>query len=297
MKPVPSLSNPYEALKKIMSDLRDPNGGCPWDLEQTHKSISKNLIEEAYEALEALDNFKSGDKKTADHFKEELGDLLLQVALHAQIASESNDFNLDDVILYLSEKLIFRHPHVFGDAPESLSSKEVLHNWELLKAQEKEKKAEQNTSILGSVPRHLPALLRAEKLGKKAARVGFDWPKENAGPLLREKIQEELEEFLAELPDNPADFTEGVCGINPDQKDRAEEELGDLLFAISQWARHYGIDPEKALQVSNEKFIRRFNRMEEKTADRLAKGNYPDWQEWERIYRESRAELLAEGYK
>ncbi|GAB4247570.1 MAG: nucleoside triphosphate pyrophosphohydrolase [Candidatus Methylacidiphilales bacterium] len=222
--------SPLDRLLEIMGRLRSPEG-CPWDREQTHQSIKPQLIEECYELVEAIE--ASDDTM----MREELGDVLLHLVFHAQMAKERGAFQFSDVIQGLCEKLIRRHPHVFGT--ESLSnSGAVLSRWHEIKAQEKPERA----SALDGVPPHLPALMRCQELQKKAARVGFDWA--NAGPV-REKIAEELEELSRET----------------DPK-RQAEELGDLLFSIVNLARHLGLDAEEACRQAAAKFTRRFHAVE-----------------------------------
>jgi MazG family protein len=225
-----SLANSLLELVRIVAKLRDPNGGCPWDLEQTHDSLTPYVVEEAYEVVDAI-------KLDRPKLKDELGDLLLQVVLHAQIASEEKTFSLQEVIEGISKKLVYRHPHVFGETKVS-GTNEVLNNWEQLKQKELPK----DKSILDGVPRSMPALLRAQRLGDKAARVGFDW--KTADDVLP-KVTEELKE-IAEAKDKKAQ----------------DEELGDLLFVLVQWARKSGRNAEEVLSAANDKFTRRFKEME-----------------------------------
>ena len=223
----------FQDLNRIMALLRQP-GGCPWDREQTHESIRRNMLEEAYEAVEAI------DEKDPGHLKEELGDVLLQVVFHARMAEEEGLFTLDDVVDGICKKLIFRHPHIFGNV-EVASSEEVLRNWDDLKR--KEKHQETDTQALESVAKSLPSLIRAEKLQKKAAKVGFDW--DNVKDAL-DKVQEELDEVRRAI-DGDGD---------------PEEEIGDLLFASVNVARHLKIDPEAAAEKTCNKFVSRFAEME-----------------------------------
>jgi tetrapyrrole methylase family protein/MazG family protein len=220
-------------LKKLIAALRGPSG-CPWDSEQTHESIRRNFIEEAYEAVEAIDE---GDPI---HLREELGDVLTQVVFHAGIEEDAGNFDLDDVADAVCRKLIFRHPHVFGDVSVS-GSAEVLKNWDELKTEEKRQKTVTDTLV--SVAKSLPALWRAEKIQKKAAKVGFDWP-DISGAISK------LKEELCELEE--AIETGGAVG----------EELGDLLFSAVNVARFLDVDPEEALTQTNEKFIKRFEFLE-----------------------------------
>ena len=222
-----------EDLRRIVALLRAP-GGCPWDGVQTHESIRRNFIEEAYEVAEAI------DEQSPAHLKEELGDVLLQVVFHASLEEDAGRFDLDDVADGICKKLIFRHPHVFGTAAAD-TSEEVLVNWEALKRQEK---GQQTTAdAMDAVARSLPALWRADKLQSKAARAGFEWP--NAQAAL-DKLAEELGELQSAVADDT----------------NIKEELGDLLFAAVKVARFFHIDPEEALEGTCEKFIRRFSAVE-----------------------------------
>lgn len=229
-------------LIEIMAALRDPAGGCPWDLEQDFRSIAPYTLEEAYEVADAIER---GDLQD---LREELGDLLLQVVFHAQMAREQQAFDFDDVVRGICDKLIRRHPHVFaGQSVESAA--EQTEVWERLKAQEKA--ARGRSGLLDDVPVGLPALTRAAKLGRRASRAGFDWP-DATGP--RSKVDEELGEL-----------DEVLAGC--ESKEAAEAEFGDLLFALVNYARHLGIDSEAALRRSNEKFIRRFRHVERRLAE------------------------------
>ncbi len=221
-------------LKRIVSILRAP-GGCQWDGEQTHQSIRRNFLEEAYEVAEAI------DEESTEHLQEELGDVLLQVVFHASIEEDAGRFNLDDVADGVSKKLIYRHPHVFGDVSIN-STDEILSNWEELKKAEKGQSSQ--ADAVDSVARTLPALWRAEKVQKKAAKVGFDWPDVN-GAL--DKMTEELAEVRAAMDGNGD----------------VAEELGDLLFAVVNAARFLNVDPEMALHAASDKFASRFRKVEE----------------------------------
>jgi tetrapyrrole methylase family protein / MazG family protein len=226
----------FGKLRGIIAQLRGPNG-CPWDKEQTHESLKRYLIEETYEVIEAINE---GD---LDHLIEELGDVLLQVMLHAQIGEDDGYFSIDDVIEGISAKMVRRHPHVFGEG-KAANAEEVVQNWQQIKEQEKGGQARQ-ASKLDGVSKALPNLLRAYELQKKAAKVGFDW--QEITPAL-EKVKEELEEFTAELRDGSL--------VN------AEKEFGDLMFAFVNVARFLNIHPEEALFQTNEKFVRRFQYIE-----------------------------------
>jgi len=230
-----------DRLIDIMDTLRGP-GGCPWDMEQDHKSIMKCLIEEAYELADAI------EQENEIEVKEELGDVLLQVVFHSAIAKDNNLFTLDEVINELCDKLIYRHPHVFGDAKVS-DSDEVIKNWERLKRKENAKK--QRESILSGIPNTLPALLNALKIQSVVSRVGFDW--ENPEGVL-DKIKEEIQEV-----------EEAVEGKN---EDRMEDEIGDLFFSVVNLARLLKIDPEAALRRTNKKFSHRFYEIEKVAKER-----------------------------
>ena len=224
----------FQDLNRIMALLRQP-GGCPWDREQTHESIRRNMLEEAYEAVEAI------DEKDPGHLKEELGDVLLQVVFHARMAEEEGLFTLDDVVDGICKKLVFRHPHVFGTV-DARDSGQALNTWDAQKREEKGQRTAADT--LDSVARSLPALMRAEKIQDKAGKAGFDWTE--MGPAL-DKAEEELGELRQAV----------------EQGANVEEELGDLLFAAVKVGRFAGLDSEQALHGTCEKFIRRFRRVEE----------------------------------
>ena len=224
----------FEQLVAIMRKLRAP-GGCPWDAEQTHESLTRYLLEETYEVIEAI------DEKSPQHLKEELGDLLLQPVFHAAIAEESGDFNIEDIINTLCDKLIRRHPHVFGDL-EIKDSNAQVENWEQIKKLEK---GDERPSALSGVPADLPALMKAHKISEKASRVGFDW--EHADQVFA-KVMEELHEF-----------EEAWAGENPV---RMEEEMGDLLFAIANLGRFLKLNPEEALRKTINRFQKRFSFVE-----------------------------------
>ncbi|MBJ3784372.1 nucleoside triphosphate pyrophosphohydrolase [Devosia sediminis] len=235
-------SRDISRLIEIMAALRNPDGGCPWDLEQDFRSIRHYTIEEAYEVADAIEREDFGD------LREELGDLLLQPIYHAQMAKEAGHFDIGDVVLAITEKLIRRHPHVFGDVTADGAS-DAQDRWEAIKVAERaakaERKGEAEPSILDDVPQVLPALARAEKLTKRAAKVGFDWPDLVS---VRAKVVEELDEVVeAEASGNQA---------------AVQEEIGDLLFAVANLARKAGVDPEAALRDANAKFTRRFHYVE-----------------------------------
>ena len=233
----------FEKLLAIMARLREP-GGCPWDREQTRTSLKPYLIEEAYEVLEALEAEDPGA------LREELGDLLFQVVFHARIAVERQEFDMTDLLRQLNDKMVSRHPHVFADASVA-SPADALTQWEAIKRQEAERRGEQR-SVLAGVPRSLPALVRAQRIQSKAARVKFDWPDAQGA---WEKVEEEMREAAAAV-------AAGDGG-------RVSEELGDVLFSLVNVARLSNIDAEDACQQAIEKFRRRFTEME---ADLIARG-------------------------
>ena len=224
-----------DRLLKIMARLRRPGDGCPWDLEQTIDSIKPNLIEEAYEALDAME---SGNR---EHLAEELGDLLLQIVFQSQIAAQDGEFNFADVARGISDKLIRRHPHIFGNVKVA-DSREVLKNWDAIKKTEKKARI----SALDGIPKHVPPLHRAYQMQRLAARVNFDWKD------IRD-VFAKLEEELGELKD----------AIARKNRKHVIEELGDLLFSVVNVARHMKVDPAYALELTNAKFIRRFRLVEE----------------------------------
>jgi MazG family protein len=228
---VPEDLSKFDSLVEIIARLRAPDG-CPWDKEQTHKSLRENLLSECYEALEALDE---GD---AEKLCEELGDILLQIMLHSQIAKDDNEFEISDVVRGISEKIIRRHPHVFGSR-EVKDSTEVMQNWEELKKEERE----EGVSMLDGVPKDMPALAYAREISRRAVRVGFEW--EDV-----EGVIEKVVEEIREIEDSK-------------QREEKEKEFGDLLFTLVNVARWEGIDAEVALRGANSKFYRRFSKMEE----------------------------------
>jgi XTP/dITP diphosphohydrolase/ATP diphosphatase len=225
----------------IMARLRGPDG-CPWDREQTFDSIKRHTLEETYEVFDAI------ERRAWPDLKDELGDLLLQVLFYAQMASEAGYFTLHDVASNLNAKLIRRHPHIFGDVVAS-DSDAVLRNWEQIKQSEKKASPNSQSSMLDDIPRAMPAVLEAAKLGSRAAKVGFDWPSADG---LFDKLEEEISELKAELPQS----------MSGQSMSAIEAELGDLLFTTVNLARHLKVDPEAALRATNAKFRRRFAAME-----------------------------------
>jgi MazG family protein len=269
-----STGKKFEQAVSIMARLRAP-GGCPWDREQTFDSIKPYTLEEAYEVLEAIDN------RDWEELKGELGDLLLQVLFYAEMAQEDGRFSIDDVLERLSNKLVSRHPHVFGDIKAETSA-DVLRNWEALKAEEKKKRLEAGggkaakeeakpESVLAGVSSAIPALLEAYKLSSRAAHVGFDWPNVEG---LFDKLSEETTELKHELEHFPAPGPRpahrGIAGsgtgaVTPPEelKARLEDEIGDMLFVLVNIARYLSLDPESALKKTNRKFKRRFQWLEQ----------------------------------
>ncbi len=266
------MSKAFDELVGIMDRLRGP-GGCPWDREQTIDTIRTFLLEETYEVLEAL------DKDDPAKCREELGDLLFQVVFISRLYQERGAFTVDDAARAIAEKLVRRHPHVFAGAPAG-DAKDTLKRWEAIKRAER--KGTPDASALSGVPHEIPSLLRAYRLGVKAALVGFDWTRIED---VWAKVHEEMEELKHEASSDPS--------AKP--TDRAREEVGDLLFAVANLARKLGIDPEDALRHTNDKFIRRFHHVEERLA---AKGSSPSessltemdafWEEAKHLERPSR---------
>jgi nucleoside triphosphate diphosphatase len=264
----PTTGERFERAVAILARLRAP-GGCPWDREQNFDSIKPSTLEETYEVLEAIDH------RDWEELPGELGDLLLQVLFYAQMAKEEGTFSIDEVLDRLSDKLVRRHPHVFGEVKADTTS-EVLRNWEAIKAQEKKQTQKGapsepgHESALAGVSSGLPALLEAGKLSSRAANVGFDWPNIDG---LFDKLREETEELRAELREYPAPGPEplgkGMAGsgrapIPEELRSRLEEEVGDLFFVLVNISRFLGLDSELALKKSNRKFRRRFQRVEQK---------------------------------
>ena len=225
-------------LQEIMRALRDPQSGCPWDIVQTFKSIAPYTVEEAYEVADAI------ERENWDDLKTELGDLLLQTVYHTQMAEEENLFNFNDVVNQISEKMIKRHPHVFGSLKQNKTSDQQIKDWEAIKADERVKKNQ--TGILDDVALNLPALVRSLKLQKRAARVGFDWPTVSK---VLQKIEEETKELV-----EAKEF---------ESQERINEEFGDLMFSIVNLGRHLKVDPEEALKKTNTKFVTRFKFIED----------------------------------
>ena len=274
-----------ERLLAIMARLRDPDGGCPWDIRQDFRSIAPYTVEEAYEVADAI------EREDWPHLCDELGDLLLQVLFYAQMASEPGYFSIVEVLETLNRKLVRRHPHVFGEEAasaagnrakvmktEGIDAGQVLRNWEEIKKFEKKQASTGEEGLLDAVPRSMPALAEAAKLGSKAAKVGFDWPEVTG---LLSKVREETAEIEAELEVDPA-------------RARIVEEVGDLLFTVVNLARHLKVDSEMALRDANGKFRRRFRAMEETSAEPLEQLNLEKLEElWTEAKRASEAEKVT----
>lgn len=246
-----------ERLIEIIEILRSENG-CKWDREQTHATLRKNMLEEAYEAVDAIDD---NDMK---HLQEELGDVLLQVVLHAQIAKEAKSFDIEDIAKQISDKLVHRHPHVFGDVKVD-STQEILDNWEKLKKEEKPHR----TSIMDGISRAQAALMSAQKISKKAVGVGFEWPNEDS---LYDCVLSEIKEFK-----------------EAKTQDEKEDELGDILFAVVNLARWNKIDAEQALLRANKKFISRFRTMEKLANKDLETLSL---EEWDNLWKQAKKSLI-----
>jgi len=254
----------FNDLLKIMEKLRSENG-CPWDKEQTHESLRIYMIEETYEVLEAL------DAKDKGKFCNELGDLLLQIVFHAQIAKENGDFQIDDVTTEVCSKLISRHPHIFGDVKAD-TAEQVLVNWEAIK--KKEKKLKSQTGVLKDVPKNLPALMRSYKVQQKAAQVGFDW--DDIKDVFA-KVDEELDELKEAHSSKDAD--------------RIADELGDVLFSIVNLARFLNVQPELALTSTVNKFIKRFEYVEEQSIKQGKKLEEMSLAEMDELWNEAKKDL------
>ena len=257
------------ALLDLMRRLRDPERGCPWDREQTFASIAPYTIEEAYEVRDAI------ERGRPEALREELGDLLFQVVFHARMAEERGWFDFAAVARSIHEKLVRRHPHVFGEREQGADATRQSRQWDEIKALERSQRARAGTgedSVLADVPIILPALMRAAKLGRRAARVGFDW---EHPAQVRDKVLEELGEIDAAL----------AGSADPGE---IAEEIGDLLFAAANWSLHLAIDPEEALRAANAKFERRFRRMERLASERGVALGTLDTCEWDALWREAK---------
>ena len=272
--PIDPVLPGIDRLIAIMARLRDPEGGCPWDLEQSFRTIAPHTIEEAYEVADTIER---GDM---DELRDELGDLLFQVVFYAQMGREQGAFDFEAVAGGIADKMVRRHPHVFGDVSVE-NAEEMSHRWEAQKAAERVDKAAADgraASVLDGVIAGLPALTRAVKLQKRAARVGFDWtePKE-----ILDKIEEEIGELRAEID------ADGELGGTPD---RIEDEIGDLAFALVNLARRLEVDPDAALRRTNRKFDRRFRRIETWLAEQDRTPDQADLDELEALWQRAKGE-------
>jgi nucleoside triphosphate diphosphatase len=297
------MSDPVAALLAIMARLRDSARGCPWDLAQSFATIAPYTIEEAYEVADAIEALArtspdpgtgagEGQDLAVERLRDELGDLLFQVVFHARLAQERGWFDFADVARAIGEKLTRRHPHVFGERAASVDDATLSERWEEQKARERAsaaaRRGEVSSSTLADVPLALPALLRAAKLGKRAGRVGFDWPTASG---VREKVLEELREVDA-AAEAAAQAAGGAAG-GAEAAAHVTEEVGDLLFAVANWARHLGADPESALRAANAKFERRFECMERLARARGLTLTALSLEEWEALWRESKLATAA----
>lgn len=277
-----NMTQPFHDLVDVVAKLRSPEG-CPWDIKQTHESLKPFLLEEAYEVLEALDTH------SPQHLREELGDLLLQILLHAHIESEKQAFTINDVITDLTHKLIRRHPHVFSAASDEapkLDSEQVVTQWEAIKRAER---STESDSILAGIPASLPSLLRAHQIQKRAARVGFDW---ETPEQVFEKLDEELEELQAaasRLPDAEPSMQETETNA------AVEHELGDVLFTIVNVARFLRINPEEALRKTNNRFTARFRYMERQGAQEKKTLGEMTALEWDTLWEAAKVQETTEG--
>lgn len=248
---------PIEQLVKTIAKLRSPKG-CPWDKEQTHKTLKRYLIEEAYEALDAI------DQNNPDELMEELGDVLLQIVLHAQIASEKKEFDFNKIANHVNKKMISRHPHVFSNTLVN-NSEEVMVNWEKIKKEEKPLRKD----IFEGIPKFLPALLKALKVSKKAAREGFEWKKESD---IWKTLNSEIKEFKTA----------------PNNKARKLDEFGDILFTLVNIARWYKLDPEDSLNMATRKFVLRYKRIESKVKKSKKQIKDLSYNELDRLWKQSK---------
>jgi MazG family protein len=270
------MSKNFDELVNVMTRLRAP-GGCPWDREQTYESLAPYLLEEAFESFDAIQEAVEGKP---ENLREELGDLLLQIIFHAQIAEELGDFTIEDVCETITRKMILRHPHVFGDEKFDTAT-DVLDNWDDLKKAERavtKKEEKAKDSILDEVPLAFPALIEANKLTKKAAKVGFDWA--NIEQVF-EKLNEEADELKTE--------------ISGDKNGRVEEEIGDLLFVVVNLARKLDVEPETALKKTNRKFRHRFSFIESELKKQGKSFEESDLEEMDAFWNRAKSELKSEN--
>jgi MazG family protein len=267
----------FDDLVELMARLRSPEG-CPWDREQTYETLAPMLLEEAYEAFEAVEEAREGRPL---ELRDELGDLLFQIVFYAQVAAERKEFTISDVTEAIHSKMVRRHPHVFGDA-EAQDSAEVLRNWEAIKAEEKRAAGKERSaraeSLLDGVSLKTPALIEAHQLSTKAARVGFDWQRLED---IFDKLHEEIDELRAAISRHAESEAEG-------DKAHVREELGDLLFAVTNIARHLQVEPEAALKSTNRKFRRRFQHIEDGLRARERTLDAATLEEMEELWQEAK---------
>lgn len=273
----------FNDLVELMDRLRSP-GGCPWDREQTYATLAPMLLEEAYEAFDALEEAREGRPAA---LREELGDLLFQITFFARVANERGEFNIDDVIDEVHAKMVRRHPHVFGDT-EAGDSAEVLRNWEAIKAEEKRSKGKaegnaEGASILDGVSTKAPALMEAHQISTKVARVGFDWTQIRD---IFEKLQEEVDELRAAISAHAGTESE-------EDHAHVREEIGDLLFVVTNIARRLNVEPEAALKLSNRKFRRRFSYIEKTLSEQNRKFEDTTLDELEGLWQEAKRQEMT----
>jgi MazG family protein len=266
----------FKDLLELMEKLRSPDG-CPWDREQTYTTLAPMLLEEAYEAFEAVEAAREGNSR---ELRDELGDLLFQIIFYAQVAREKGEFSIDDVTDSIYSKMVRRHPHVFGDT-DARDSATVLRNWEVMKAEERRaagKTEKRDDSLLDGVSSKAPALMEAHQLSTKAARVGFDW-KQVAD--IFDKLEEEIGELRTAIQSHADSQTEA-------DHSRIREEIGDMLFAATNIARHLGVEPEAALKLTNRKFRRRFGYIEDKLREQKQSFETTTLDEMEMLWQEAK---------
>ncbi len=238
-----------EHLLSVVAKLRDPQGGCPWDLKQTFETLAPLILDEGYEVADAV---KEGDTELC----EELGDLLSIIALYSQIASEQKRFSFESIVRGIADKLVRRHPHVFGDVQVS-GTEEVLKNWEAIKQQERRDAKKEKKGLLDGLPRSMPALQRSHLIGERCATIRFDWDSKDE---VADKVREELDEFLCEVSGGAKPSSDNTS--KQEATHRTFEEFGDLLFSLAQYGRHLGFNAEEALAAANNKFLKRFKMIE-----------------------------------
>jgi MazG family protein len=262
----------FKDLVELMARLRSPDG-CPWDREQNYSTLAPMLLEESYEAIEAVDEALKGEPA---HLRDELGDLLFQIVFYAQVAAERNDFTIDDLTDSIHTKMVRRHPHVFG-GEKAQDTAEVLKNWEAIKAAEKNEKPRE--SLLDGVSGKVPSLMEAYQLTTKAARVGFDWKR--------------AEDIFAKIDEELGELREAISEVKPSDEIsqvRVREEMGDLLFVIVNLCRHLSVEPEAALKLSNRKFRRRFKYIEQKLESQNRSLDQSDLEELDQLWNEAKSQ-------